>query len=65
MVPQELMNVTMQDHMREAARMRLERRALARQEPKAPRTRAPARLPVRWLPLPSFLACVFRSAPTS
>ncbi len=65
MVPQELMNVTMQDHMREAARMRLERRALASQEQGAPRTHASVRFPVRWLPLPSFLACVFRSAPTS
>jgi hypothetical protein len=65
MVTQELVNAATQERMREAARLQLEKRVRAAKGQVTSPRRAPSRPRIRRLSLPSFVACVFRSAPTS
>lgn len=65
MVTQELVKAVMQERMREAAQLQLERRARTRHGEAASPRRALSLPRIRRLSIPSFVACAFRSAPTS
>ena len=65
MVTQELMKAVMQERMLEVARLQLEHRARARHGEAASPRRAPSLPRIRRLSIPSFVACAFRSGPTS
>jgi len=65
MVTQELTEVVTREWMREATRLQLERQARAPDGQSASPRRATSALRIWRLSLPSFLACLFRSTPTS